>query len=58
VELPTARRYPAGEVPTKIGGVRGNLSLLGVLFRACLGRYDPSAATTGPTGSDPGATRV
>ena len=45
VELPTTRRYPVGEVPTKIGGVRGNLSLLAVLFRACLGRYDPSAAT-------------
>jgi len=43
LELPTARRYPAGEVPTKIAGVRGNLALLAILLRACLGGYDPSA---------------
>lgn len=41
VELATARRYPRGEVPTKISSVRGNLSILSVLFRACLGRYNP-----------------
>lgn len=41
IELPTARRYPKGEVPTKISSIRGNLSVLGVLCRACLGRYDP-----------------
>jgi dolichol-phosphate mannosyltransferase len=41
VELPTARRYPAGEVPTKISSIRGSLSVLAILFRACLGRYDP-----------------
>ncbi len=41
VELPTIRRYPKGEVPTKISSVRGNLSVLGVLFSACLGRYNP-----------------
>ena len=43
IELPTIRRYPAsGEVPTKISGFKGNLSLLKVLFRACLGGYNPS----------------
>jgi dolichol-phosphate mannosyltransferase len=42
IELPTIRRYPAsGKVPTKISGVKGNLSLLSVLFRACLGGYNP-----------------
>ncbi len=42
VELPTVRRYPKGEVPTKISSVRGNLTVLGVLFKACLGRYNRS----------------
>jgi glycosyltransferase involved in cell wall biosynthesis len=41
LELPTARRYPKGEVPTKISSVRGNLRVLGILFKACLGRYNP-----------------
>ena len=41
IELPTIRRYPKGEVPTKISSVRGNLALLRVLFRACLGGYNP-----------------
>jgi dolichol-phosphate mannosyltransferase len=40
IELPTARRYPSGEVPTKISGLRGNLTLMGVLIRTCLGAYD------------------
>ncbi|CAG8871558.1 Undecaprenyl-phosphate 4-deoxy-4-formamido-L-arabinose transferase [Pseudomonas fluorescens] len=41
VELPTVRRYPKGEVPTKISSVKGNLSVLEVLFRTCLGKYNP-----------------
>ncbi|WP_432669216.1 glycosyltransferase family 2 protein [Pseudomonas umsongensis] len=41
VELPTVRRYPKGEVPTKISSVKGNLSVLEVLFRACFGIYNP-----------------
>lgn len=40
VELPTVRRYPKGEVPTKISAFRGNLAVLTVLFRACLGLYN------------------
>lgn len=43
LELPTVRRYPRGEVPTKISSVRGNLNILLILFRACLGRYNPPA---------------
>ncbi|RAU43016.1 glycosyltransferase family 2 protein [Pseudomonas sp. RIT411] len=41
VELPTVRRYPKGEVPTKISSVRGNLSVLQVLMKACAGYYNP-----------------
>lgn len=40
-ELPTRRRYPSGEVPTKISGIRGNLEVLRVLFLACFGRFNP-----------------
>ena len=41
-ELPVTREYPAdGKVPTKISGWRGNLNILKLLGRACLGRYDP-----------------
>lgn len=48
LELPTIRRYPQGEVPTKISSVRGNLEVLGVLFRVCRGKYD---APSGPNGA-------
>jgi len=41
VELATTRRYPKGEIPTKISSVRGNLSVLQILFRVCLGTYNP-----------------
>lgn len=40
IELPTSRSYPEGEIPTKISSVRGNLNVLGVLLRACLGCYN------------------
>lgn len=40
VELPTIRRYPKGEVPTKISSFKGNLSVLLVLFSACFGAYN------------------
>jgi dolichol-phosphate mannosyltransferase len=41
LEVATTRRYPKGEVPTKISSVRGNLSVLQVLFKACFGAYNP-----------------
>lgn len=41
LELPTIRRYPADEIPTKISGIRGNLSVMRVLIKACLGQYNP-----------------
>ena len=40
IELPTMRRYPKGEVPTKISSIKGNFSVLQVLVRACFGRYN------------------
>jgi dolichol-phosphate mannosyltransferase len=44
LELPTARRYPPGEVPTKISSVRGNWQVMQVLLKACRGGYDPGRA--------------
>jgi glycosyltransferase involved in cell wall biosynthesis len=41
IELPTVRRYPKGEVPTKISALKGNLSVLEVLILACFGKYNP-----------------
>jgi glycosyltransferase involved in cell wall biosynthesis len=41
LELPTARRYPRGEVPTKISTLRGNARVLRILIAACAGAYDP-----------------
>jgi dolichol-phosphate mannosyltransferase len=40
IELPTTRRYPTGEVPTKISGIKGSLAVLMTLLRACAGAYD------------------
>ncbi|MGF6871725.1 glycosyltransferase family 2 protein [Paraburkholderia sp. MM5477-R1] len=42
LEVATTRRYPKGEVPTKISSVKGNLSVLQVLFKACFGAYNPA----------------
>lgn len=41
MELPTIRRYPKGQVPTKITSFRGNVDLLKVLISACFGCYNP-----------------
>lgn len=39
-ETPVIRAYPkTGKTPTKISPVKGNLHVLGVLFKAVLGRY-------------------
>ena len=40
VELPTIRRYPKGEVPTKISAIRGNFVVLTVLLKVCFGVYN------------------
>lgn len=44
IELPTIRRYPKGEVPTKISSIKGSLSILQVLLKACAGIYNPGEA--------------
>lgn len=41
IELPTVRRYPKGEVPTKISAFRGNFEVLKTLVKACAGAYNP-----------------
>jgi dolichol-phosphate mannosyltransferase len=40
-ETPVTRAYPRGQTPTKIHGMRGNLSILRTLGKACLRQYDP-----------------
>ncbi|RIX48509.1 MAG: glycosyltransferase family 2 protein [Rhodocyclales bacterium GT-UBC] len=42
IELPSTRRYPKGEVPTKISHFKGNFSILKVLVHSCFGLYNPS----------------
>lgn len=46
VELPTTRRYPPGEVPTKISSVKGNLAVLRILLKASLSHFDPPESET------------
>jgi len=40
-ELPTIRRYPKGEVPTKISSVKGNWAVFLILARTCFNLYAP-----------------
>ncbi len=40
LELASVRRYPKGEIPTKISALKGNLSVLLILFYACIGKYN------------------
>jgi len=43
-EIPVTREYPpAGKTPSKISPLRGNLLVLGTLFRAVSGAFDPDA---------------
>ena len=42
-EIAVTRSYPAGEKPpTKISGLRGRVDMMGELFAAALGRFNPS----------------
>lgn len=45
-EIPVTRAYPpkGAEVPTKIKGWKGNVTVLKTLARACLGAFDPPQA--------------
>jgi dolichol-phosphate mannosyltransferase len=40
-EIPVNRRYPKGEVPSKIKGMRGNLGILREALETLAGRYNP-----------------
>lgn len=40
IEIPTTRKYPKGDVPTKISSFKGNFDVLKTLFKACLGYYN------------------
>jgi dolichol-phosphate mannosyltransferase len=40
IEIPTARRYPKGKIPTKINGASGNFDVFATLLMACLGRFN------------------
>ena len=41
-KIPVARRYPKNAPPpTKIAGLRGRVAMLGELFAATLGRFQP-----------------
>lgn len=41
VELPTIRKYPEGQVPTKISAVKGNFTVFIILLKSCFGMYSP-----------------
>lgn len=43
MELPTIRKYPKGEVPTKISSIRGNFLVLKTLIIACFGGFNPKS---------------
>lgn len=40
-EVPVARVYPKGEIPTKISSFSGNILVFKILVNACLGKYNP-----------------
>ena len=40
IEVPVTRAYPKGKIPTKIGSLRGEFSLLTILIKAGLKKYD------------------
>lgn len=44
-EFPTVRRYPTGEIPTKITSIGGNFNVLIILFAACLSLFNPRNKT-------------
>lgn len=46
VEEAIIRRYPEGDIPTKISALRGNANVLKILLKACLGQYNPMQVMT------------
>ena len=41
VEIPVIRAYPKGKTPTKVGGIRGNVYQLSILWKIILNFYNP-----------------
>jgi len=51
IETPVSRVYPSGgPVPTKIKGMRGNVSVLKTLWKAVRGEFDPNAEDESKSG--------
>ena len=44
-EIPVNRRYPKGEVPSKIKGMRGNLNILREVFEVMSGACNPPSVS-------------
>ncbi len=42
-EVPVTRAYPPNEVPSKIGGIKGNIYQLSILYHTILNHYDPES---------------
>lgn len=40
IEIPTIRRYPLGDIPTKISSIKGSFHVLNILIFTCLGRFN------------------
>lgn len=40
-EVPVTRAYPKGEVPSKVGGIKGNIYQISILYHILLNHYDP-----------------
>lgn len=40
LELGTVRRYPKGQIPTKISTFGGNFSVFKILIKACMGKFN------------------
>ncbi len=40
-EIPVIREYPAGEIPSKIGGFSGNMKIIKILINSYRGAYNP-----------------
>lgn len=43
IEVPVTRAYPRGEVPSKIGGIRGNIYQLSILHHCIWKHYNPKS---------------
>ena len=42
-EVPVFRGYPKGETPSKVGGIKGNLYQLSILYHCILEHYNPDS---------------